>query len=46
MRHLGQPSAAVASRRLLGTSSSMLSVVRTTTGITRMDSASAPAQPE
>ncbi len=44
--HDGQPSATAASRRLLGTSFSMSSVVRTTTGITMMASAIAPAQPE
>ena len=40
------PSAAAASRNWLGTSSSMSSVVRTTTGMTITASATAPASPE
>jgi hypothetical protein len=43
---LGIPKAAVASRNALGTSNSMSSVVRTTTGITITASATAPASPE
>ena len=42
----GAPSAAAASRRPFGTSSSMFSVVRTTTGITITVSDAAPAQAE
>ena len=40
------PSALAASRSSFGTSDSMSSVVRTTTGITSTASATAPAQPE
>ena len=40
------PSAAAASRSCVGTSSSMSSVVRTTTGMTITASATAPAKPE
>ena len=42
----GRPIEAAASRRLFGTSISMSSVVRTTTGITITASATAPAMPE
>jgi len=42
----GAPSALAASRRPLGTSSSMFSVVRTTTGITITIRDSDPAMPE
>src|SRR5438132_740652 len=41
----GAPRAAAASRMLLGTSRSMFSVVRITTGMTMSASAHAPAQP-
>ena len=41
----GMPSAAAASRSVFGTSLSMSSVVRTTTGMTITASASAPAKP-
>ncbi len=44
--HIGAPSATAASRRLPGTSRSMFSVVRTTTGIAISASAIEPAQPE
>jgi alpha-D-ribose 1-methylphosphonate 5-triphosphate synthase subunit PhnH len=44
--HCGAPSAAAASRNVLGTRRNMFSVVRITIGITSMDKASAPAQPE
>ena len=40
------PSALAASRNWFGTSNSMSSVVRTTTGITMTASATAPATPE
>jgi hypothetical protein len=43
---LGAPSAITASRKVLGMSWSMSSVVRTTTGMTMMASANTPAQPE
>ncbi len=46
VRHLGTPSASDASRSSLGTSLSISSVERTTTGIIRMASASEPAKPE
>ncbi len=46
MRHLGTPRASEASRSSLGTSFSISSVERTTTGIIRMASASAPAKPD
>ena len=42
----GRPSAAAASRSVSGTRFSMSSVVRTTTGITMIASATAPAQAE
>ena len=42
----GAPSAAAASRRPFGTRFSMSSVVRTTTGTTRIASATEPAQAE
>ena len=42
----GRPIAAAASRSVSGTSISMSSVVRTTTGMTITASATAPAQPE
>ena len=44
--YIGAPSATAASRRLEGTSCSMFSVVRTTTGIAISPSAAEPAQPE
>ena len=42
----GMPSAVAASRSAFGTSVSMSSVVRTTTGMTITASATPPAQPE
>ena len=42
----GRPIEAAASRSVSGTSISMSSVVRTTTGMTITASATAPAQPE
>ncbi len=42
----GRPSAIAASRSWFGTSVSMSSVVRTTTGMTMTASATAPASPE
>ena len=42
----GAPRANAASRKLLGTSASILSVVRTTTGIAISEIAKLPAQPE
>ena len=44
--HFGEPSAAAASRSAFGTRFSMSSVVRTTTGMTMIASAIAPAQAE
>src|SRR6476646_8725209 len=44
--HIGHPRATAASRRLPGTSLSISSVVRTTTGTTSSPRATEPAQPE
>ncbi|CAM5440015.1 hypothetical protein SALBM135S_06620 [Streptomyces alboniger] len=46
VRHFGTPRASDASRSSFGTSLSISSVERTITGIIRMASAMAPAQPE
>ncbi len=46
VRHRGTPRANDASRRSAGTSLSISSAARTTVGIIRIDSASAPANPE
>ncbi|CAM5394587.1 hypothetical protein STANM309S_04711 [Streptomyces tanashiensis] len=46
VRHLGMPRAREASRSSFGTSLSISSVERTTTGIIRMARAIAPAKPE